>query len=81
MRPLFGVMLVPSTPINEERLTTSGILQDDARQCALAFGHALKGGRLRRLGDSQNHAGILHREEALGHDHVHVKRQDQRAQR
>jgi len=27
MRPLFGVMLVPSMPMNEERLATSGSLR------------------------------------------------------
>ena len=34
MRPLLGVMLTPSTPMNDERLTTSGSLRmTRARAC------------------------------------------------
>ena len=34
MRPLLSVMLVPSTPMNEDRLTTSGSLRIAAASCA-----------------------------------------------
>ena len=34
---------------------------------------------LRRFGDALDHAGVLHREEALGHDDVEQHRQHQRA--
>ena len=49
-----------------------GILQDHARELPLLLGHAFEGSGLRSLRNTQDHSGILHREKALGHDHVHI---------
>ena len=79
MRPLFGVVLVPSTPINDEgspRPDPSGSL---APAPAASAPCAVNEMILRRLRDAKNHARILHREKALGHDHVEEERQHQRA--
>ena len=46
------------------------ITQDDIRQALLTLAHGGKGDRLRRLGNTLDHAGVLHREEALGHRHI-----------
>ena len=40
MRPELSVVLVPSTPMKEETLSTAGILQNDVHQLLLALGHA-----------------------------------------
>ena len=70
MRPLFGVTLVPSTPMNDERLVDGGILEDRSRERLLPLGHGRERDRLRRLRDAEDHAGVLHREEALRDDDV-----------
>ena len=57
-----------------------GILQDHARELPLLLGHAFEGSGLRSLRNTQDHSGILHREKALGHDHVHIEGQNQRTQ-
>ncbi len=46
------------------------ITQDHIGQALLALAHGSEGHRLRRLGDALDHAGVLHREEALGHRQV-----------
>ncbi len=46
------------------------ILQHHPRQRLLAFGHRRKRHALGRLRDSLDHAGVLHRKEALGHHEV-----------
>ena len=43
--------------------------------------HGREGNRLRRFGDAQNHAGVLHREEALGDDPEQIDGRRQRCQR
>ena len=48
-------------------------------QRLLPLGHRGEGDGLRRFGDAEDHARILHREEALGDDDVEVDRQRQRA--
>ena len=68
MRPLLSVVLVPSMPMNEERLSTAGILQDYVGECLLARGHGGEGNVLRAFGNAQNHAGVLHREKSFGDD-------------
>src|SRR5207302_387371 len=57
------------------------ILQNNFRQFLLALRHGVEGNRLRGLRDAENHAGVLHREEALGHDYIKKERQDQGAER
>ena len=70
MRPLLRVVLVPSTPMNDDRLSTAGSLQNHlAPSCCWRSRHGREGNRLRRFRDAQNHAGILHREKSLGNDH------------
>ena len=46
------------------------VLQNHARQRLLALRHGGEGNALRRLGNAQNDAGVLHREKALGDDNV-----------
>ncbi len=45
-----------------------GVLEQDVDELLLALGHAGEADRLRRLADAQNHARILHREEAFGNN-------------
>ena len=77
MRPLFGVELVPSIPIKDERLCHVRIFQNDLRQRLLALGQRSERNILRPFRNAQNHARILHREKTLGHDHVQKQRQHQ----
>ena len=70
MRPLLSVVLMPSTPMNEDRLCTAGSCENHLRQLLLALRHRGERDRLRRFGDAEDHAGVLHREEALRHDDV-----------
>ena len=77
MRPLFSVALVPSTPMKEDRLATSGSFRMPSASALLALGHGVEGDDLRRLGDGLDQAGVLHREEALGdHDVEHDGQHD-----
>ena len=46
----------------------SGILQNDVDEPLLPLGHIGEADGLRRFADAEDHAGVLHREEALGHD-------------
>ena len=55
------------------------VLQNHLGEGLLAFGHGREGHRLRRLGNAQDDAGILHGEKALGHDDVEPDRGHQRA--
>ena len=81
MRPLLGVMFVPSTPMNDERLSTSGSFRITRARACWRSAMAVERHGLRRLGDAEDHAGVLHGEEALGHDDVERDRQDQRRDR
>ena len=54
-----------------------GILQNDVGQGLLVLRHRGEGDALRSVGNAQDHARVLNREEPLGHDHVQVQRQDQ----
>ncbi len=49
MRPELRVVLVPSMPMNEVRLSTAGSLRISLGQRLLALGHGLERGRLGRL--------------------------------
>ena len=68
MRPLFSVVLVPSMPMNEDRLSTAGSFRMILASCCCSRGHLREGNGLRRFGDALNDAGILNREEAFGND-------------
>ena len=70
MRPLFRVVLMPSAPMNEDRLSTAGSCRMILRQLLLLFRHGIEGDGLRCLRDALNHAGILHREKSLGNEDV-----------
>ena len=56
-----------------------GVLQQQLHELLLALGHGGEADRLRRLADAQNHARILHREEALGNHNVEQQGSHQRA--
>ena len=70
MRPLLSVVLVPSMPMNDDRLSTAGSCRITAASACCRSAIAGNEIDLRRLGDAQDHAGVLHREEALRHDDV-----------
>ena len=53
------------------------VFEDFPGQGLLALRHGGKGDGLRRLGDAQDDAGVLHRKEALGHHDIQEHRQDQ----
>jgi hypothetical protein len=72
-------VLVPSTPMNEDRLSTSGSFRI-APPAPAGARHGRVGDRLRRLGDALDQAGVLHRKEALG-DHDVEQAVSQRAER
>ena len=55
------------------------ILQQHLHKLLLALGHGGEADRLRRLADAQDHARILHREEALGDHHIEQQGGHQRA--
>ena len=81
MRPLLSVVLVPSMPMKEDRLSTAGSFRITCGERLLALGHGRERDRLRRFRNAQNHAGVLHREEAFGDHHVEVAGQAERADR
>ncbi len=81
MRPLFSVVLVPSIPMNDDTLSTSGSCRMMRASSCCRRSHRRKADRLRGLRDAQQHARILHREEALRHDDVQYTRQHKRRQR
>ncbi len=56
------------------------VFEDFPGQGLLALRHGGKGDGLRRLGDAQDNAGVLHRKEALGHDDIQQHRQDEGGQ-
>ena len=66
IRPLFSAEFTPSTPMNEERLVTSGSLRIDVGQRLLPARHLGEGDVLGRAGYALNRARVLDREEALG---------------
>ncbi len=72
------VAFVPSTPMNDERLSTAGSCRITFAERLLALGHGGERDALWRLGDPLDHAGVLHREEALRHDEVEHDRQGER---
>ena len=74
MRPLLSVALVPSTPMNDVRLATAGIREDDFGQRLLPLGHRGERDRLRRFRDALDRARVLHREEALGDQRCRARR-------
>ena len=74
--------LVRAVDADERReALDGGILQDDGRELLLPLGHRLEGGGLRRLGDAEEDAGVLNREEALRDHDVQEDRRDERGDR
>ena len=65
IRPELSVVLVPSMPIKDERLSTAGSCKmrstSAAGECA-----SRQGSILRRLRDADDDTGVLHREESFG---------------
>src|ERR1700675_1350189 len=61
-RPLFNVVLVPSTPMKEDRLTTSGSLRTMSARARWRSAMVSK--------DPLDQTGVLNREKALGNDYV-----------
>ena len=78
-RPWLSVAVGPPGPICS-RPRDRGILQQDIDQRLLALGHRRERDILCGLGDADDLAGVLLREEALGNDDVEVAGQRNRAQ-
>ena len=66
MRPLLSVVFVPSMPMNDDRLSTAGSFRIALGQRLLPRRHGREGDVLRRVGNAQDHARVLHREKSLG---------------
>ena len=79
MRPLLSVVLVPSMPMKEDRLSTAGSLQNHVGERLLAAGHGGEGNVLRTFGNAEDDAGVLHREKAFGNVDVQQNGGDQGA--
>jgi len=79
MRPLFGVMLVPSMPMNEERLATSGSLRMTRVRARCPLGQGVEGDALGSFRDAEDHPRVLHGEESLGYHHVEHDGEDEGA--
>ena len=67
-RPLLSVGFVPSAPMNDATVATSGSCADDVGDRLLALDHGGERDVGRRLGDAEEQARVLLREEALRHD-------------
>ena len=74
-------MLEPSTPMKEDRLSTSGSAEDRFRQRLLMGGHLVERNSLRRLRHALDDAGVLNGKEALRDRHVEVAGEQERAER
>ncbi len=72
-RPLFGVALVPSAPMNEATETTSGSERTTSASAIWRVRHAFEGDIGGGLGHPDEEAGVLLREEALGDDHARAR--------
>ena len=70
MRPLFRVVLVPSTPMNDDKLSTAGSFRMTSAKRLLLLGHRGERNVLRGFGDALNNSGVLHRKKSLRHDDV-----------
>ena len=70
MRPLLSVVLVPSIPMNEDRLSHRRILAESSGQILLRAWPSRETRWSAALRRCLDHAGILHREESLGNDDV-----------
>ena len=79
MRPLLSVVLVPSTPMNDDKLSTAGSFKITCGERLLPFGHRGERNVLRGVGNAVNYAGVLHGKKSLRHDDVEQNCQDQRA--
>src|SRR5580700_7490779 len=64
MRPLLSVVLVPSTPMKDDRLSTA-VLQDHLRELLLLARHFSERYGLRGLGNSLDHSRVLNGKEAF----------------
>ena len=68
MRPLFSVVLVPSMPMNEDRLSTAGSFRIILASACCCRAISPKRNRLRGFRNALDHARVLNGEEALGDD-------------
>ena len=81
-RPELSVTLEPSTPMNDDRLTTSASFEDRRRRAPAASSAILaKEIVLRGLRHALDDAGVLHRKEALGDRHIEIAGERERAER
>ena len=80
-RPLFSVVLMPSAPMKDERLSTAGSFKMTWARACCRSAIALKEMVWSRLGNALDHAGILHREKSLGHDHIKQDREQPASRR
>ena len=74
MRPLFMTVLMPSTPMKDERLWTAGSFRMTLGEGLLEAGHFGERDAGRCFRNAENDAGILHGEETLRHDNEEKNR-------
>ena len=70
---------MPSTPIKEERLSTSRILEDDLGQRLLTVRYRVKRNALGRFRNSEKYSGVLHREKTFRDNNIKKERETQRS--
>ncbi len=78
IRPLLMVALVPSMPMNDERLSTAGSFRITLANSCWCCAMRRERNILRAFGNAQDDAGILHREKALRHVDVQKDRANER---
>ena len=69
MRPLLSVVLMPSMPMKEERLSTAGSCRITLARACWRFAMAANETCSAGLRNTEDDARVLHREEALGNVH------------
>ena len=77
-RPLLSVVFAPSTPMNELKDWTFGVLEYGGGEDLLALRHRLVRYGFGRLGDALDFARILYGKESLGDEDVEQQRHRQR---
>ena len=70
IRPLLTVVFVPSTPMNDDRLSTAGSSRISLTSACWRSAMASNETYCAASEIAEDHARVLHREEALRDDHV-----------
>ena len=68
MRPVFGTTFEPLAPMKDMNCSTCGLLAHDVGHRLLVLHHRVEGDVLGGLGEGEDRAGVLVRDEALRDD-------------